>query len=313
MFVDIRRLLASFAAVALALVLFLTGCSGSELTPPPLDPATYQASWLLVPVHPNPDHTESPQSDLRIQYESALDETKTALDSYGQMYSIYADAPSHDVGISADSIYMPNGEGEGDRAQRLNPAVIRDIAGSTSEDFIFVMDPHKAQSRFYEPGIGVGGGVSPSGGITVNVIIPRVDSVKVTDRYTIASLFDTRSPSFTDLALSPTPTWIGLRPLTPLPYPSFGDEPEDRHTGFNARSIVLYLMTGLEVENTLFELKDRGSVIIYRHKRPTVRGRKLRVESVNFVVEDEGQTVRVPIHQVSSIKSTSRNEVIYKD
>lgn len=307
------RLSASFAVTALALALFLTGCAGSEPTPPPLDPATYQASWLLVPIHPAPDSTESSKSDMHLQFESALDETTAALDAYGQMYSIYADAPSHEVGISADSIYTYSEEGPEENVQGLNPAVIREIAGSTSEDFIFVIDPHKAESRFYEPGIGAMAGMSPQGGISINVIIPRDDSIRVTDRYTIASLFDTRSTSFTDLASRPTPMWVGLRPLTPLPYPGLSDGPEDRHTGFNARSMMLYLMSGLEVENTLFELEDRGSVIIYRHERPTVRGRQLRVESVHFVVEDEGQTIRVPIHQVSSIKSTSQNDIIYKN
>lgn len=300
-------------ATVFALTILLGGCSGSEPPPSPLDPATYQASWLLVPVHPSPESTESSASDIRLQYESALNETKAALDAYGQMYSIYADDPSHDMGISADSIYTRSGEDPAENIQELNPDVIREIAGSTSEDFIFVIDPHKARSRFYEPGIGVGAGMTPQGGISINILIPRSDSIKVTDRYTIASLFNTRSSSFTDLTSRPSPMWVGLRPLTPLPYPGLTDGPEDRHTGFNARSIMLYLMSGLEVENTLFELKDRGSVIIYRHQRPTVRGRQLRVESVNFVVEDEDQTIRVPIHQVSSIKSTSQNNFIYKN
>ena len=295
----------SILATITAATLFLAGCAGSEPPAAPLSPETYQASWLVVPVYPDPDVAELPDSDIDAQYKSMLDETAAALTSYDQRYSIYTADPSQKTGISADSIYTYLTETDRkERMRRLSPAVLREIASRSQEDFVLVIDPHNPHTRFFEPGVKIRPGPRSQEGFSVSFFIPLADSVKVTDRLTTATLFDARDlAAVADTASSLTPEWVGLRPLAPIPEPLFGSGPADRYAGWNARSIMISLMTGMDVGYDTFDLKNSGSVILYRHDRPTVRGAQLRVESVDFVVDDDGETVRVPIHQVSSIKS----------
>jgi len=60
----VRRLVRKGGCILVLVLLCMTGCKSAESTAPPLSADVYDASWLVVPVHPSLRFADASDLDL---------------------------------------------------------------------------------------------------------------------------------------------------------------------------------------------------------------------------------------------------------
>lgn len=299
----------------LALVLALGGCASSEPPTPPLSSEAYASPWLVVPVHPSADYTEAPDSTLDAYYNRMLNEVTTTMDVYDQSYTVYADSPRYETGISADSLYEEVPESEQDDVnadRRISVDVLRAIANEADATHLFVVDPNNEVDAEKPSLLGLGAGILADGGISLGVLFPLARMLGDPKTLVTTSMFweakQTSGQATESVDLQPV--WGGLRAATAEAsgLPS-GDVDA---IGYGVRSMVLELKTGRAVSPRAFLVESDDPVTVYRLGQSRLRGTAVHVDDLDFVVQQrDGTVVRVPIHLVSRIKNPAQNETIF--
>jgi len=78
------------------------------------------------------------------------------------------------------------------------------------------------------------------------------------------------------------------------------------------RSAVLELLTGRTLAPQNFDVDTADDVIVYRYEKPTLIGTAFRVVEMEAVVDlQEGEVKRLPLHTVQTVKSTTKNRIIF--
>jgi len=310
-----RRLVRKGGCVLVLFLLVMTGCTSAEPTAPPLSADVYDASWLVVPVHPNPRFADASDLDLAQYYKHVLAEATQSLEGYEQAYSVYANAPHWDTGISADSLYEPvpdDGDVDEDSPQRVRADVLHAIAAESDARYLFVVDPN-VEMEVEDDGMSIGPfvGVGVAPGISVGVSIPvlQIDLFGRPSPMTVAMVWD-MGPAQGENASAARPVWVGLRSALSKNYERISSNEDAVRYGM--RSLMVESATGRRVGPGAFLLEADNAVIVYRRDQPTVRGDGFHIDGTDVVVhQKEGEATRVPIHTVSTIRSPSQNRILF--
>lgn len=301
------------AVVLLLLMFVVADCGSSKPITPPLSTGTYETSWLVVPVHPSPRYTDISDVTLVTYYDRVMQEVTTSLDGYGQPYTMYAGSPHFETGISADSLYeeVPESEREDDTDERrVHVDILQAIADEAGVQHLVVVDPN-IEARVDGTGLGVGVGIPVGGGFSIGFSVPLVSIGTKTVRLTTAT-FWTVDPSDgnADEPSTPRPLWGGSRAADASAHQQISDD-EDA-VGYGIRSLILELKTGSTYNPAAFVISSDNPVIVYRRDQPRLRGTSFHVDGTNVVLSTEdGSTQTVPLHTVSSIRSTFENRKIF--
>jgi len=311
----VRRLVRKGGCILVLVLLCMTGCKSAESTAPPLSADVYDASWLVVPVHPSLRFADASDLDLAQYYEHGLAEATQSLDGYGQTYSVYENAPHRDTGISADSLYEPvpdDGDVDEDSPQRVKVDVLRALAAEADAQYVLVVDPN-IKMEIDDDGMSIGPfvGVGVAPGISVGVSIPvlQIDLFNRRSPMTVAMVWD-MGPAQGENAPGARPVWVGLRSALSKNYERISSNKDAVRYGM--RSLMVESATGQRVGPEAFLLEADNAVIVYRHDQPTVRGDGFHIDGTDVVVhQKEDEATRVPIHTVSTIRSPSQNRILF--
>ncbi|NBC85771.1 MAG: hypothetical protein GVY25_06210 [Bacteroidetes bacterium] len=310
----VRRLFRKGAFILVLFLLVMTGCKSTEPTAPPLSADVYDASWLVVPVHPSPRFADASDLDLARYYKHVLAEATQSLDGYGQTYSVYANAPHRDTGISADSLYEPvpeDGDVDEDSPQRVRVDVLRALAAEADAQYVLVVDPN-IKMEIDDDGMSppfIGPVVAPGLSIGVSIPVLQIDLFNRRSPMTVAMVWD-MGPAQGENTAGARPIWVGLRSALSKNYERISSNEDAVRYGM--RSLMVESATGQRVGPEAFLLEADNAVIVYRRDQPTVRGDGFHIDGTDVVVhQKEDEATRIPIHTVSTIRSPSQNRILF--